>query len=112
MTAIRLALTELRRVTAGRLPRAALIALVLVPTLYGGLYLYANKDPYGGLERVPAAVVVEARAGDAFGQGLAERRKIEALVLEPHHDHPRHRQIVEGKRAAEPGFEQARGLVF
>ena len=45
MTALRLALTELRRVTAGRLPRAALAALVLVPTLYGGLYLYANKDP-------------------------------------------------------------------
>lgn len=59
MTALRLALTELRRLTAGRLPRAALIALVLVPTLYGGLYLYANKDPYGGLDRVPAAVVVE-----------------------------------------------------
>jgi putative membrane protein len=68
MTAIRLALTELRRVTAGRLPRAALIALVLVPTLYGGLYLYANKDPYGGLERVPAAVVVED-AGTTLANG-------------------------------------------
>ncbi|NNM45685.1 YhgE/Pip domain-containing protein [Knoellia koreensis] len=59
MTAIRLALTELRRVTAGRLPRLAVIAMVLVPTLYGGLYLYANKDPYAGLSRVPAALVVE-----------------------------------------------------
>jgi putative membrane protein len=59
VTALRLALTELRRLTAGRLPRAALAALVLVPTLYGGLYLYANKDPYGNLDRVPAAVVVE-----------------------------------------------------
>ncbi|TPG16133.1 YhgE/Pip domain-containing protein [Pedococcus bigeumensis] len=68
MTAIRLALTELRRITAGRLPRAALFALVLVPTLYGGLYLYANKDPYGGLERVPAAVVVED-AGTTLANG-------------------------------------------
>lgn len=72
MTALRLALTELRRVTAGRLPRAALVALVLVPTLYGGLYLYANKDPYGGLDRVPAAVVVEdAGATLANGERLA-----------------------------------------
>jgi putative membrane protein len=68
MTALRLAATELRRVTAGRLPRAALIALVLVPTLYGGLYLYANKDPYSGLSRVPAAVVVDD-AGTTLANG-------------------------------------------
>lgn len=61
MTAIRLAVTELRRLTAGLLPKIAIVALVLVPTLYGGLYLYANKDPYAHLDRVPAALVVEDR---------------------------------------------------
>jgi putative membrane protein len=59
MTALRLALTELRRLTSGRLPRLALVAMLFVPTLYGGLYLYANNDPYAGLSRVPAAIVVE-----------------------------------------------------
>jgi putative membrane protein len=59
MTALRLALSELRRLTSGRLPRLALVAMMFVPTMYGGLYLYANKDPYAGLSRVPAAVVVE-----------------------------------------------------
>jgi len=58
MTSIRMALTELRRLTIGRLPKIALIALALVPTLYGGLYLYANHDPYGRLSEVPAALVV------------------------------------------------------
>lgn len=58
MTSIRIALTELRRLTIGRLPKAALIALALIPTLYGGLYLYANHDPYGRLSQVPAALVV------------------------------------------------------
>ena len=58
MTSIRMALTELRRLTVGRLPKVALIALALVPTLYGGLYLYANHDPYGRLDQVPAALVV------------------------------------------------------
>lgn len=68
MTTVRLAHTELRRLTAGWLPRVALLAFVLVPTLYGGLYLYANKDPYAGLARVPAAVVVED-AGTTLANG-------------------------------------------
>ncbi|HZY00810.1 MAG TPA: YhgE/Pip family protein [Dermatophilaceae bacterium] len=68
MTALRLALTELRRLTSGRLPRLALVAMLFVPTLYGGLYLYANKDPYAGLSRVPAAIVVED-AGTTLANG-------------------------------------------
>lgn len=59
MTALRMALSELRRLTAGRLPKLAVGALLLVPVLYGGLYLYANHDPYGRLNKIPTAVVVE-----------------------------------------------------
>jgi putative membrane protein len=73
MTALRLARTELRRLTSGRLPRLALVAMLFVPTLYGGLYLYANNDPYAGLSRVPAAIVVE----DA-GTTLANGEKLDA----------------------------------
>ncbi|GDY31090.1 YhgE/Pip domain-containing protein [Gandjariella thermophila] len=58
MTAFRLAAGELRRITAGRLPKLAVLALVLVPLLYGSLYVYANWDPYGRLNKVPAALVV------------------------------------------------------
>ncbi len=53
MTAVRMALSELRRLTAGRLPKLAVVALLLVPLLYGGLYLYANHDPCGRLDKVP-----------------------------------------------------------
>ncbi|WP_406830017.1 YhgE/Pip domain-containing protein [Pedococcus sp. KACC 23699] len=85
MTALRLALTELRRVTAGRLPRAALAALVLVPTLYGGLYLYANKDPYGSLDRVPAAVVVEdAGTTLANGERLEVGDRVASELVDSH----------------------------
>ncbi|MFC6286141.1 YhgE/Pip family protein [Nocardioides sp. GCM10027113] len=59
MTIVRMALTELRRVTANRVSRAAVVALVLVPTIYGGLYLWANLDPYDHLDQLPAALVVE-----------------------------------------------------
>ena len=39
-----------------------LLTLVLIPTLYAGLYLYANSDPYANLDQVPAAVVMVDRA--------------------------------------------------
>ncbi|GAB3444804.1 YhgE/Pip domain-containing protein [Phycicoccus ginsengisoli] len=85
MTAVRLALTELRRLTAGRLPRAALLAMLLVPTLYGGLYLYANKDPYGGLEHVPAAVVVEDSGTTlANGERLAVGSQVADELVRSH----------------------------
>lgn len=58
MTALRLARTELRRLTSGRLPVLALVAVTLVPLLYGALYIYANRDPHEQLGSVPAAVVV------------------------------------------------------
>src|SRR5690349_7964582 len=68
MNPVRLAVAELRRLTASRLARLALAALVLVPTLYGGLYLYANHDPYGAFPQVPAAVVSDD-AGTTLGTG-------------------------------------------
>ncbi|SBT53270.1 YhgE/Pip family protein [Micromonospora auratinigra] len=67
MTVLRLALFELRRMTRGRLPRAALAVLTVVPLLYGALYLYAFWDPYGNLDRIPVALVNAdrpAKAGD------------------------------------------------
>ena len=71
MTSLRMAYTELRRVTSGRLPRMAVAALILVPALYGGLYLYANHDPYQNLRYVPAALVVEdTGARDADGNDV------------------------------------------
>ncbi|GAB2970266.1 YhgE/Pip domain-containing protein [Amycolatopsis acidiphila] len=59
MTSFRIALNELRRLTAGTLPKLAMAALVLVPLLYASFYLYANYDPYGRLSKLPAAIVNE-----------------------------------------------------
>lgn len=79
MTSLRIAFAELRRLTAGRLPRLAVVAMILIPTLYAGLYLYANHDPYGGLSRVPAALVVADEGAELdgeqrnFGRDLGDR---------------------------------------
>ncbi|MGX6450076.1 YhgE/Pip domain-containing protein, partial [Patulibacter sp. S7RM1-6] len=61
MTALRLALFELRRFRRG-LPRLALLAIALVPLLYGAVYLWSSWDPFGRLDRVPVAVVNEDRS--------------------------------------------------
>jgi len=77
MSALRLAVGELRRITAGRLPKFAALALAVIPLLYGGLYLYANHDPYANLSHVPAAIVVEdSGATTAQGQPLQAGRQV------------------------------------
>lgn len=50
---------EFRRLTASPMSIVALIALMCVPVLYGGLYLWANQNPYANLNRIPAAIVVD-----------------------------------------------------
>lgn len=77
---------ELRRLTASKMGIIALIALVCVPILYGGLYLWANQDPYAKFPDVPVALVVadegatapttgnDAPTGDTvnYGEDVAE----------------------------------------
>lgn len=56
---------ELRRLTATPMSVIALVALMLVPVLYGGLYLWANQDPYGQFSEVPVALVnLDEGSGD------------------------------------------------
>ena len=49
---------EFARLTSSRIGIASLIALMTVPLVYGGLYLWGNQDPYSSLDKVPAALVV------------------------------------------------------
>ncbi len=60
-------LAELRRLTSTRMSLIALVALIAVPILYGGLYLWANRDPYGQLDQVPVALVVADTGADLNG---------------------------------------------
>ncbi|MFI9149112.1 YhgE/Pip family protein [Streptomyces sp. NPDC053367] len=82
MRSPKLAALELRRFGRGKLPRAALVALLLLPLLYGALYLWSFWDPYGRLDRIPVALVNDdkgavadgkkIRAGDDITEGLRE----------------------------------------
>ncbi|WP_293695535.1 YhgE/Pip domain-containing protein [uncultured Agrococcus sp.] len=61
-------LAELRRLTATPMARIALIALCTVPLLYGGVYLWANQDPYERLDQVPVALVVLDEGAESDGE--------------------------------------------
>ncbi|WP_225798704.1 YhgE/Pip family protein [Streptomyces sp. NK15101] len=87
MRSPKLAALELKRFGRGKLPRAALVAILLLPLLYGALYLYSFWDPYSRLDRIPVALVNEDRgataggkeinAGDDITEGLLESETFE-----------------------------------
>ncbi|MFI8187940.1 YhgE/Pip family protein [Streptomyces sp. NPDC085946] len=87
MRSPKLAALELRRFGRGRLPRAALVALLVLPLLYGALYLWSFWDPYGRLDRIPVALVNEDKgaradgeritAGDDITEGLRDSKTFE-----------------------------------
>ncbi|MFD0557422.1 putative membrane protein [Stackebrandtia endophytica] len=68
MTAIRLALLELRRFRGHPLRQLTLAALILVPLLFGGLYLWSHWDPYGQAGHIPVAVVNEDTGTEIEGR--------------------------------------------
>ena len=61
--------SEFSRLWATPMARVAFVALMCVPLLYGGLYLWANQDPYARLDQVPVALVV-ADEGVAHGDDV------------------------------------------
>ena len=64
---LKLGTYELRRFK-GTLPRIAIAFLAIVPLMYGLLYLWSNWDPYGKMDRVPAAVVNLDQPAQALGK--------------------------------------------
>jgi len=85
MRSPKLAALELRRFSRGKLPRLGLVALTLIPLLYGALYLCSFWDPYSRLDKIPVALVNDDRgattggkeihAGDDLAENLKDSKK-------------------------------------
>ncbi|MEU3921255.1 YhgE/Pip domain-containing protein [Streptomyces sp. NPDC029004] len=71
MRSPKLAALELKRFGRGKLPRAALVAVLLLPLLYGALYLWSFWDPYGQLNKIPVALVNDDKGATASGKKIA-----------------------------------------
>ncbi|MCU1435195.1 MAG: transporter [Pseudarthrobacter sp.] len=85
MTVLRLARSELKRMTGGLLPKLTILALIMVPLLYGAVYLYANWNPYGNLNQIDAALVVEdTGATSADGAELRAGKDVADGLIDGH----------------------------
>ncbi|MFF2961263.1 YhgE/Pip family protein [Streptomyces sp. NPDC057963] len=82
MRSPRLAALELRRFGRGKLPVAALIALLLLPLLYGALYLCSFWDPYGRLDKIPVALVNNDKGATAAGKHITAGDEITGKLLD------------------------------
>ncbi|MBM7515209.1 YhgE/Pip domain-containing protein [Nocardioides nitrophenolicus] len=83
MNTLRIAWSELSRLLSLRMGRITVLALVTVPTIYAGLYLYANHDPYSALDRVPTALVVEDTGATGLdGKQLDAGREVADQLLQ------------------------------
>lgn len=116
MKTLRIAFSELKRMTNGTLPKLAMLSLILVPLLYGATYIYANWDPYKNLSGIDAALVVEdqgttvtsstpdgqsrktqLKAGDDVAQDLMKSDSFHWVRTDP-------QDAAEGVRSGRYGF--------
>ncbi|MFJ9623628.1 YhgE/Pip family protein [Streptomyces sp. NPDC101181] len=82
MRSPKLAALELKRFGRGRLPAAALVALLLLPLLYGALYLCSFWDPYGRLDKLPVALVNNDKGATDDGERVAAGDEISEKLLD------------------------------
>ncbi|MET8511065.1 YhgE/Pip domain-containing protein [Streptomyces sp. NPDC005077] len=82
MRSPKLAALELKRFGRGRLPRAALVALLLLPLLYGALYLWSFWDPYSRLDKIPVALVNNDKGAIAAGKRIEAGDEITGELLD------------------------------
>ncbi|MGW7753782.1 YhgE/Pip family protein [Streptomyces violaceusniger] len=82
MRSPKLAALELKRFGRGKLPRAALAALLLLPLLYGALYLWSFWDPYGKLNKIPVALVNSDNGATVKGERLTAGNDISGKLLD------------------------------
>ena len=78
---------ELKRIFKSKLLTATLVAVIILPLIYGILYLWAFWDPYGKMENLPVAIVNEDKCAYksdksdkeqyCFGQELVNKLKEE-----------------------------------
>ncbi len=77
---------EIARFQRSRLTRIAVVAVAVVPLLYGALYVWANINPTGNLDQIKAAVVnhdqmVEVEGDDGQMEQVAVGRLLAANLV-------------------------------
>jgi putative membrane protein len=89
--------SEIKRFGRSRMTRAAIVVLMLLPLVYGALYLWAYWDPFGHVNKMPVALVnsdrgavvsgQEINAGDEIAKSLTADRSLDWHVVSPAEAH-------------------------
>lgn len=83
--------SDIKRYYRGKMPRMALIVVILMPLLYGALYLWAFWNPFAAADKIPVALinldkgaVVEGQnlnVGDQVVKGLVDSKQLDLHVV-------------------------------
>ncbi|MBI3214948.1 MAG: YhgE/Pip domain-containing protein [Mycobacterium sp.] len=74
--------TDLKRYSRGTLPRIAMVTVILLPLLYGAMYLWAFWNPFNEVDKVPVALVNEDTGATAQGQQLRAGDEVAQSLLD------------------------------
>ncbi len=93
--------SEIKRFGRSRMTRVAIVVLMLLPLVYGALYLWAFWDPFGHVNKMPVALVNSDRgavvSGQQFNAGSRDRQEPD-----------RRRQLGLARRRARGGPQRSR----
>lgn len=73
--------TDLKRFSRGAMPRIALVTVVLMPLLYGAMYLWAFWNPFDAVNKVPVALVNEDTGTVVDGKKLDAGAQVADALL-------------------------------
>ncbi|MGO3326249.1 YhgE/Pip family protein [Gordonia sp. (in: high G+C Gram-positive bacteria)] len=83
--------SDFKRYYRGRMPRLAFAVIILMPLMYGALYLWAFWNPFNEVDRMPIALVnLDAgatmegkplKAGEQVVQGLLDSKQLDLSVV-------------------------------
>ena len=83
--------SDFKRYYRGRMPRLAFAVIILMPLMYGALYLWAFWNPFNEVDRMPIALVnldagatVEGKplkAGEQVVHGLVDSKQLDLSVV-------------------------------
>jgi putative membrane protein len=84
--------SDFKRYYRGRMPRLAVAVIILMPLLYGALYLWAFWNPFGNVDNLPVAIVnldegAESQgetidAGTQVVQGIVDSKQLQTHVVD------------------------------
>ncbi len=73
--------SDSKRYFRGTMPRIAIATIILMPLLYGAMYLWAFWNPFGAVDKIPAAIVNNDSGRSATGEQVdAGKQVVDSLV--------------------------------